>query len=392
MRIILYTGKGGVGKTSLSAATAVRSAEMGHRTLVLSTDAAHSLGDALDRPIDSEPTEVADNLFAQEIDVTRELRENWTKIQTYVADFLKNRGLEEVLAEEFAILPGMEELFCLLRLGDYDEREAYDVAVIDCAPTSSTIRMLSFPDIARWYMEKFFHLERRVIKAIKPIAERVAGVPLPDDGVFFSVEELYKKVEGMKGILTDVERSSIRLVCNPEKMVIQETRRAYTYFNLFGFPIDAVLANRVLSEDVTDAYFDSWKAIQERYLAEVDEGFAPLRIFRARLYEREMIGIPALSTMASDIFGDEDPATIFHKESPMKFEKGPSGYSMRLRLPFTEKGDLDLWVKEGELILKAGDLRRNILLPRTLADRTVARAKFKGDFLYIEFGARQSDG
>ena len=386
MRIILYTGKGGVGKTSLSAATAVRCAELGHRTLVLSTDAAHSLGDALGRKIRSEPTAVADNLFAQEIDVTRELRENWGKIQKYIADFLRSRGIEEVLAEEFAILPGMEELFCLLRLMDYDEGDAYETAVIDCAPTSSTIRMLSFPDMARWYMEKFFHLERRVVKAIKPIAERMTGVPLPDDGVFFSVEDLYKRVEGMKAVLTDATRASIRLVCNPEKMVIRETRRAYTYFNLFGFPVDAVLANRVLSDDVTDAYFDAWKATQERYLAEVSESFAPMKIFRARLYEQEMIGIEALSLMASDIFGDEDPADVFYTEQPMQFEKGPTGYSMRLRLPFTNKEDLHLWVKDGELIIKAGRYRRNILLPRTLADRTVARARFKGDFLHIEFG------
>jgi arsenite-transporting ATPase len=244
MRIILYTGKGGVGKTTISAATAVRCAELGHKTIVMSTDPAHSLADSLDCKIGVKPKKMSENLVAEEINVHEELKKNWGRIQTYIKKFLKSRGFEDLMAEEFAVFPGMEELFSLLKLREYAENESYEVAIIDCAPTASTVRMLSVPDVIRWYMDRFFDIERRIVKTVRPIAERITKVPFPTDDVYDSVEELFHKVEGMKDILTDSKKASIRLVFNPEKMVIKESQRAYSYLNLFGFTVDAVIANR----------------------------------------------------------------------------------------------------------------------------------------------------
>ena len=292
---------------------------MGYRTIVISTDPAHSVSDSLDKSIGQRPTLLDENLYGQEINVNNEIKENWSKIQDFIAKFLEARGFSQCVAEEFSIFPGMEELFSLLKLKEYYEKKAYDVAIIDCAPTASTIRMLSFPDVIGWYMEKFFHIERLIVKTVRPIAEKLSKVPLPTDDVFFSVEELYQKINGMYQILTDQKVSSIRIVVQPEKMVIKESQRAYSYFNLFGFIVDCAIINKVLPDEVEDAYFNIWKKSQKRYIDEAIYSFYPIPVFNVPLYKNEVIGIDSLMKMADDIYGDKDRQKYFVLLNQLRF-------------------------------------------------------------------------
>ncbi|MDH5715866.1 MAG: ArsA family ATPase, partial [Candidatus Aminicenantes bacterium] len=376
MRIILYTGKGGVGKTSISAATAIKCAQLGHQTLVLSTDSAHSLGDSLEMEIGNGVAKVADNLYAEEINVNYELKVNWGKIQSFITEFLHRRGFDDFIAEEFAIFPGMEELFSILKLKEYEEQGRFDVAIIDCAPTGSTARMLSFPDIIEWYMERFFHLQRKIVKAIRPIAERIAKVPLPSDEVYFSLEELYQKIDGMKEILTNPEYSSVRIVFNPEKMVIKESQRILTYLNLFNFPVDAAIANRLIPDAVDNSFFSQWKDIETQYMRLAEESFNPLPIFKVHLFHREMVGREMLQQMADEIFEDKDPSTIFFKKRSMTVQKVNNDYLLTIPLPHSDKKDLDLWVRGDELIITMKNYRRNLLLPRTISALPLKEARF----------------
>jgi len=385
MRIILYTGKGGVGKTTISAATAVRCAELGYNTIVMSTDPAHSLADSLDIKLGAKPKKIKDNLTAEEINVNEELKKNWGRIQKYVTKFLRSRGFEDLMAEEFAVFPGMEELFSLLKLKEYAEKGSYDLAIIDCAPTANTVRMLSVPDVIRWYMDKFFDIERRIVRTVRPIAERIAKVPLPTDDVYDSVEELFHKLEGMKDILADPQKSSVRLVFNPEKMVIKESQRAYSYLNLFGFTVDAVIANRIYPEEIDDPYFARWRTIQAKYLLEAKDIFDPLPMFSGKLFDREMVGLKLLHAMAENIFGDIDPATVFYTHPPISTKQVNSRYVMSIHLPGTGRRDLNVFVAGDELIVEVSNYRRNILLPRSLAQAEIAEAKFDGDSLNIVF-------
>jgi len=389
MRIILHTGKGGVGKTCISAATAIKCAKLGYKTIVLSTDSAHSLADSLEMEIGNGLAKVADNLYAEEVNVNYELKVNWGKIQSFITEFLRRQGFDEFIAEEFAILPGMEELFSILKLKEYEEQEMFDVAIIDCAPTGSTARMLSFPDIIEWYMEKFFHLQRRIVKTIRPIAERIAKVPLPTDDVYFSLEELYQKIDGMKEILTDPKQSSVRVVFNPEKMVIRESQRIFTYLNLFNFPVDAAIANRLIPNEVDSSFFAQWKEIEAQYMELAQESFSPLPIFKAHLFHREMVGREMLEQLADEIFQDKDPAAIFFKKKSMTVQKVKDGYLLIITLPHINKKDLDLWVKGDELTIILENYRRNILLPRTISSLPLKEARFEGNNLNIIFGGDQ---
>lgn len=392
MRTILYTGKGGVGKTSLSAATAVRCAELGKRTVVLSTDAAHSLGDSLGAEIGTTLTPVAPNLQAIEIDVNLELATNWGKIQEFITRFLQARGFEEVMAEEFAVFPGMEELFSLLKLKEYHEKQMFDVAIIDCAPTGSTIRMLSMPDIMRWYFEKIFNLHRRVVKAVRPIAERMTKVPLPSDDVFFSMQHLYQRIDGLREILCDSAQSSIRIVLNPEKMVIQESHRLYTYLNLFGFSVDSVYANKVFPPQMKNSYLSDWIAVQKRHLTACTESFDPIPTLKAELFETEVVGLERLSRFARHIFGDSDPSAVMYQEKPIEIIKEHGNYVLLVKLPFLDEKDLGLWVKGEVLIIQVKNFKRNFFLPRALASRQLKEARYVGDRLRITFGGKDGQG
>lgn len=386
MRVLLYTGKGGVGKTSVSAATALRCADLGYRTLIMSTDPAHSLADSFAQPIGGEPTPLADNLFGLEIDPFREIEENWATVKDYLSTLFASQGIDDIVAEELSIFPGMDELFSLLKIRQFYEQNAYDVIVVDCAPTGATLRLLHFPEMTSWYMRKLFRIERKVVGTIRRFTDEIFSVPLPGDEFYDTVERLYKRVGDMKSVLADPIVTSIRLVLNPEKMVIEETRRAYTYLNLFGFVCDAVIANKVLPEEVTDEYFSEWKASQQRYLEEVEASFGELAIFKVRLYEKEVVGIEAVRQMAQDLYGDRDPTERFSDTKQMKIVKRGKDYWLELNLPFTEKGEINLLRKGDELIIKVGAVKRHLVLPHILAKQEAKGAKFENGLLKIRFG------
>jgi arsenite-transporting ATPase len=387
MRIILYTGKGGVGKTSVAAATALRTSRLGYRTLVMSTDAAHSLADAFDIELGPEPHPVTDNLWGQEVDIFHEIRTHWGTLQAYLTALIQWRGLDELIAEEMTILPGMEELASLLQILKHYETGQFDVIVVDCAPTGETLRLLSFPEVAQWWLEKIFPIERQAARLIRPVAQRVLDMPFPGDEVFESVKTLFERLGRMRALLADKEMSTVRLVLNPEKMVIKEAQRTFTYLNLYGYLTDAIVCNRLLPAEVSDSYFTSWKETQGRYRHLVEEAFAPLPILPVPLFDQEVVGLDALDRMGQAIFGDSDPSHIMYRTQPHLIDKVEDGYVLSIPLPFAEKGDVELYGTGDELIIRLGMVRRNIVLPRALVEKRYRRATFQNGVLRIEFSS-----
>lgn len=392
MRILLYSGKGGVGKTSLSAATAVRAAQLGKKTLVVSTDAAHSLADALDAEVGAEPTRVAKGLDALEIDVNRELESRWGVIHEWLTRFMTFRGMADAVAEEMAILPGMEELFSLLRVKRFADERVYDVIIVDCAPTGETVRMLGVPEVLNFYFERIFPIQRTVVRSVRPVAKRITDLPLPEDAVFGAVQALYREMEGMGPLLRDPRTASIRLVLNPERMVIKESQRLHTYLGLFAFPVDCVIANRVLPQEARSAYFDRWFDIQREHLAFAREAFDPLPFLEARLFDREMVGLALLEELARAVFGEDDPTAVFYEDRPMEVRKEGRGYALYLRLPFAEKERIQVYTQGDELVIQVDNQRRNIVLPRTLAARRLMGAGFQDRRLRVAFGEKEEHG
>jgi arsenite-transporting ATPase len=386
MRVLLFTGKGGVGKTTVAAATAVRSAATGQRTLVMSTDPAHSLGDSFELEIGSDPTQISDLLWAQQIDAQERLEDNWREIQDYMIQLMNWAGTETIQAEELTVLPGLDEIFALIDVKTHVESGNYDVLVVDCAPTAETLRLLSLPDVMQWYIERIFPVERRIVKTVRPIMSRMTTLPIAGDRVFDAIERLHRNLDAVKKILTDETTSSVRLVVNLERMVIAEARRTYTYLGLFGYRVDAVVVNRVLPPDVTDPYFGKWKDIQAEHLATVRESFEPVPILSARLFDREMVGVSLLEEMGSEVYGGLDAAEILYRDEPIRVRKRGTGYVMKIRLPFASRDDMDIHRRGEELFVRVGAYKRNLILPQTLKRMTVREANFAGDQLEILFG------
>ncbi len=389
MRIILYTGKGGVGKTSVAAATALRCTDLCYRTIVVSTDAAHSLADSFDRELGPEPTEVIPNLWGQEIDILHQMDKYWGKVQEYMAAIFSWRGMDELLAEETSVLPGMEELASLLQIVKLHDDGDYDVIIVDCAPTGATLQLLAFPEVARWYLEKIFPLERKAIQLSRPILRAVADIPLPDDDVFDAVAELIIQLNRMHDLLADVATSSVRLVLNPEKMVIKEAQRAFTYLNLYGYATDAIISNRLIPGQVVDGYFAAWKDIQAKYSRMVEEAFTPLPILTVPLFEQEVVGPDMLRRMADSVYGDDDPTKVYFAGKTHTVEKVGDTYRLCLQLPFVSKEDIQLTRAGDELIIRIGNHKRNIFLPRALVSLDVLGAKHKEEVLVITFGRNE---
>ena len=387
MRIILYTGKGGVGKTSVSAATALRCADLGHRTIVISTDAAHSLADSFDLPLGPEPTLLAPNLWGQELDVLYQMDKHWGNMQKYFATVLAWRGLDDLIAEELVVLPGMEELASLLQIVHLHDDCDYEVIIVDCAPTGATLQLLSFPDVARWYLEKIFPLERKAMQLSRPLLRAVTDLPIPDDELFDTVADLITQLTRMHDLLSDPQKASVRLVLNPEKMVIKEAQRTFAYLNLYGYLTDAVISNRLIPDRVQDSYFDAWKESHEKYSQMIEESFSPLPILKAPLFDQEVVGLDMLRRMAESIYGDSDPTEIAFVGQTHSVEKKDGRYILSLALPFVEKENLELTRSGDELIVHIGNRKRNLILPRVLASLEVQSARFDEDTLMITFGA-----
>ncbi len=394
MRIILYTGKGGVGKTTVAAATAVRCAGEGHRTLVVSTDPAHSLADAFDQPLGPEPTPIVKNLRGQEVNVLEEIRANWGEIAQYLAALFASRGVDEVVAEEMAILPGTDELCALLQIRRHAREERLDCLIVDCAPTGETLRLLSVPDAARWYMEKLFPWERRVMKTVRPAIQPLVGIPLPSDQVFAGIERLFRGVEEVKRFLIDARHATVRLVANPEKMVVKESRRALTYLNLYGYTVDAVINNRVFPEEMGEHMLGRWRMIQARYSTEIRQSFTPLPVWDVPLFDREIVGIPMLERMAEVLFAARDPMKVYATGPVQTVRKERDHYVFSLRLPFVSERELAVDKVGDELVVSVGNFRRPLFLPRALASATVEGATLDGEWLRVRFrreGAPASD-
>jgi arsenite-transporting ATPase len=386
MRIILYTGKGGVGKTSIAAATALKSAKKGLKTLVMSTDAAHSLGDSLDIRLSAEPVEICENLWAQEIDSIHEVEKGWGKVQEYLTSLFTAKAVKDITTEELTVFPGFEELLSLLRILGYYKEKVYDVIIIDCAPTGETLALLSFPDMMRWWMDKLFPFKRKAVKLVKPVVEPLIGVPMPNDSVMGEIENIYNQLDEMRQILSDREITSIRIVVNPEKMVIKEAQRSFTYLNVYNFNVDAIVVNRVMPEVISDDYFKGWKDIQKKYMEMIKESFSPLPIFTAPLFENEIVGIDMLKRLGDEIFGDREPVRIEYNIRTQEIIRENSGYVLAIRMPFTEKSEVSLNQKADELIIRVGNIKRTVTLPRTLLSYSVKGARFEGEVLKIRFG------
>ena len=388
MRVILYTGKGGVGKTTVAAATAVRCAELGYRTLVVSTDAAHSLGDSLDVELSATPVQVAPNLFAQEINALHELESHWERIHTYLSGLFAAQGVDDIVAEELATPPGMEEVASLMWIRHHRASGEWDVLIVDCAPTGETLQLLAFPDVARWYLQKIFPIERRIMKVARPMVQPFISIPLPSDDVFASVKGLLLDLESMKEVLGDPKTCTVRIVLNLEKMVVKEAQRAFTYLSLYDYLCDAVIVNRVLPPEAGGGYFAAWKASQERWSEVVDAAFSPVPILRTRLFDHEIVGLDNLHELAASLYGDRDPAGTFHHSVPQKVRKSGTGYELTLSLPFATKDAVDVTHREGELFVTVGPYKREIALPRVLNGRAVTGAKLEEGVLRVAFGAR----
>jgi arsenite/tail-anchored protein-transporting ATPase len=387
MRVLLFTGKGGVGKTSVAAATALRAAREGRRTLVMSTDPAHSLADSFGVSLGAEPTRVTDNLEAEQIDAQARLEDNWRDIRSYLVDLLSWGGVDAVEAEELSVIPGLEEIFSLIDVKRHVDAGEHDVLVVDCAPTAETLRLLSLPDALGWYLERVFPVERTVAKVVRPVLGRLTSMPLPQDHLFGAIDSLYRNLDAVRTILRDSERTSVRLVVNAEKMVIAEARRTYTYLNLFGYQVDAVVVNRLLPDDVTDPWFDRWKALQAEHLATVEQGFSGVPLLKAPLFDEEVVGLSALERLADAIYADEPVDAVFRSGEPLRFERSDEGYLMSLALPFVDRGDVDVFRAGDELHIKVGAHHRSILLPAALARCSVAGAGMTDGELQVRFAA-----
>ena len=385
MRIILVTGKGGVGKTTVAASTAIAAADAGHRTLIMSTDPAHSLADALSVPLASEPSQVVPGLDGQQIDTQRQLDRYWGAIRRQLMDVLDWGGAGGIEAEEFLVFPGMDELFALIEVNHHARSGAYDVIVVDCAPTAETLRLLSLPEVLSWYFEKVLPTERRLMRAARPILSRFTDLPLPQDEVFTAAQSVFDSIEGVKELMSNPDITSARLVVNPEKMVIDEARRTYSYLGLFGYGIDGVVVNRVLPQEVADPYFERWRAIQKGHLDTIDDAFADVPRLHLRLFDDEMVGIDRLRFMAGELYGDRDPIFDFSATHPFRIVDSEGEISMELDIPFIDKSEFDVYRSGHELYVRVGPYRRSFILPDALRRRDVGRARLENGTLTVSF-------
>jgi arsenite-transporting ATPase len=389
-RTILYTGKGGVGKTSVAAATARLCARAGMRTVVLSTDPAHSLSDSLETELGPRPTPADDLLWGQEVRSQVEMETNWAAVRDWLAALLADQGIESIRAEELTVPPGMDELFSLLQIKRHHEGGEFDAIIVDCAPTGETLRLLGFPDIASWWLQKVFPWERRLVGAARPLA-RTLDIPLPGPEVFDDVQRLVRNLIEMNAILRDRERCSIRLVTNPDRMVIKEAQRTFTYLNLYGFLTDAVIVNRVFPADLDHGYFGRWRERQRANLEMVREGFAPVPVLEARYFDEEVIGPQMLDRLGEELFAGVAPERVLHTELTRELSMDGEVPILRLPIPFAEKEGIDLKMVGDELVVAAGGEKRTIILPAGLSGHRPSGASFEEGTLTVRFedaGAR----
>jgi arsenite-transporting ATPase len=384
MRIILYLGKGGVGKTTVAAATAVRSAQLGYKTLVASTDIAHSLADSLDVPLGAQPVQVADNLWAQEISVVADIHDNWGTLQSFVSDNITSKGISNVVADELSAFPGMDEIVSLLHINKQAKAQNFDRVIIDAAPTGETIRLLTMPDTFRWYAGHLSRFETGVMKAIRPFASRLVRGPAE---IMEALKKLDEQTGELRETLSDPEISSYRVVLQPEKMVVREAERAISYLGLFNYPVDSVIINRILPDSLAEgAFYQKRRELQKKYLEMIEANFSPLPLWRVPYYSDEVVGVDALSQLAADCFGDHDPGEVFYRGALQEFVERPDGgYRLRIPLAFASGGEVRLRKRGDELFITIGNFKREMILPTVLAKRKATSGVLRNGVLEIDF-------
>jgi len=391
----MFAGKGGVGKTSVASATGIRAAAMGHRTLIMSLDIAHSLSDifALDKGLVDQnkgmPVKIEDRLWIQELDIQEEIQRNWKDVYKYIATVFNTTGFDEILAEELAVLPGMEEVSSLLYINRYVQEDDFDVIILDCAPTGESLRFISIPGILEWYIRKIFKIQRRVVSYIRPVVRRFYDIPLPEDDYFKALQNLFERLEGIDAILTDPGITTVRLVVNPEKIVLKETQRIFLYFSLYKMCIDAIVMNRILPPTIEEKYFDDWKKSQRRYLKLAEEYFSPVPILPVNLLQSEPLGKENLAKLGADIYGEHDPTQHFYHDQPYEFQQRNGQFIIRIKLPFISKETIEINRLPEEMVVRVGEFKKHILLPRHAAAYKDVKAKMDGSYLDIIFGGKK---
>lgn len=390
-RTILYTGKGGVGKTSVAAATARRCAAAGLRTVIVSTDPAHSLSDSLEVELGGDPVQCEMNLWGQEVQAQDEMERHWEAVQDWMGEMLAEQGIDRITADELTVPPGMDELFSLLQIKDHHESGEFDAIVVDCAPTGETLRLLSFPDVASWWLEKVFPIERRLMAAARPFARTLLDVNLPTEAVFDDVERLVTNLGSMNAILRDRSTTTVRLVMNPDRMVIREAMRTYTYLNLYGYLTDAVVVNRVFPEEAGDGYFAGWRALQQEQMELVRSAFGAVPMLTAPYMEQEVVGPAMLDRLGDELFNGTDPGAILHDDVSQELSTNNGTATLRLAMPFVEKADIDLKKIGLDVVVRVGGQKRTIILPATMAAYRPRSAQFEDGALSVRF-EKDEDG
>ena len=391
MRIIFFAGKGGVGKTTAAAATGIKAAERGKKTIIMSLDVAHSLSDIFDmeqtliNQSKGQPVQVGKNLWIQELDIQEEIEKNWGDIHKYLSTLLNTTGLDEILAEELAILPGMEEISLLLHINRYARDNQFDVVLLDCAPTGESLRFISIPTTLEWYINKIFKIEKTIVKYARPMAKRFYDLPLPGQDYFDAIERLFEKLRGVDALLTDPEKTTVRLITNPEKIVLKETQRAFMYFSLYKMSIDAIIMNRVLPDGVEEPYFQNWRENQKRYVREAEDYFQPVPLLPVNLFQGEVLGFENLKALGDKIYGARNPLDRFFHGKPYELTKVDGKYQLKMKLPFIEKHDVALHKIADELIVRIGGFKRHVMLPRQVAALDSLKATLEGQYLWIDF-------
>ncbi len=384
-RVIIYTGKGGVGKTSVSAATALRCAKLGYRTIAISTDAAHSLADSLDVPLSGEIKKVSKNLDAIEVDVIHEMETRWQEIGQYLSDFMVSQGLDPISSKEMTVWPGMELMSALFYIEEFKNSGAYDVVVMDTAPTAETLRLLSFPDTADWYFDKMYKIFKNTVRLARATVGKVMSMPMPSDAFLNDLDHLKDRMKTVRQILLDSETTSVRLVLNPEKMVINETKRAYTYLSLYNLTVECIVVNRLLPEGAHDHYPEAKYEEQSRYMQMIEESFSPLKMLKAYQSSTEVVGKRSLEVLAEQLFGDTDPSQVYTTEKSMEIYNRDGVDQLSLKLPFSSKDQVELYKSNDVLIVTVGWYKRSVALPYSLVKKEAHRAEFKDGRLVISF-------
>lgn len=383
-RIIIFTGKGGVGKTSVAAAHARKASLQGKKTLLVSADMAHNLGDLFEQPIGREITQIDQKLQALEIDPEYEMEHNFSYLMRAIDRMLPNKSAEQ---EDFdlSMIPGIEELFSLLRIQQLYESKEYDLIVVDCAPTGETLSLLKFPELFSWYMEKLFPIGKFAMRVLHPVSQKLFKVELPDGKAMNDIEKLYAKLYELQELLKNKEVTSIRLVTIPEKMVVEETKRNYMYLNLYNYNVDAIFINRILPKDMNLPFFDEWLQVQSSYISELEQVFGNIPLFRVKWYEEEITGMKCLDRLVKDVLTEEECLAVLTTVRNEEYEKTEEGYLLKVYLPCVNKKDLILHESGTDIVIRIGNFKRSIPLPNALRRFQVTGAKIMEDYLSIRF-------